>query len=429
MLSLNKLRFKLTLTYTLILAGISIISAIVLFLSIYYAIEGSSTRNLRLLATQLATSYDQKTTHNDPEATEPIISALNDEDTTYQIYNDNLDIVEQSPGFQLDSDTSFYLVQKFFNLKRETGDIVDFGDGGSSYKICTSAYVSTSGDLIVVQLIRNMSTFRSLFRVPLITAILVILVGIAISYIIGSLLAGRTIKPIRENIEREQTFLANASHELRTPLAVIMTNLEAEKVSENGDTQWVNNALTEVKFARNVIDDLLFLAKADSGEKHFTIEDVDLSYLVLELTEKLQPIAEQKGIALIADISDYELITKGDSAAIEQVLTILIDNALKYSGDGEEVLVSLTSTQSTITLSVKDYGIGISKDDQEKIFDRFYRVDKNRSRKEGGTGLGLSIARLICEELGINLGIKSELGEGTTFVLVFDRVKEEDSKN
>ncbi len=418
----SKVRFRLTFLYTVILASLAVITVIVLFISIWFSIETTNSRSLRTFAVQLGSAYELNQKFNNSENLNTILTALSEEDITYTLYNDQLDQMLKSDNYPIDNETSFYLIQKFFSSRHNDGEIVDFDRGRDSFKICTDAYITDSGNLVMIQLIKNMSNQRALLQSPLIVAIIVIVLGIIISILLGNFLARRSLRPIIDNYNRQQTFIANASHELRTPLAVILSNLEAGQL-DPGESKWINNALVEVKFARNVIEDLLFLSRADMGESEIQLEPVDLSYLVLETSERLNLIAQKKNIRIITDVSDYDLFVMGDLKWITELLTILIDNAIKYSESGEDIEIILTHTESTVTLKVIDHGIGIAKEDQDKIFDRFYRVDKTRSRAEGGTGLGLSIASLICKRLNISLSVKSELGEGSSFILVFNRVR------
>lgn len=422
--SFSKVRTKLTILYTSVLAGISIFTAIFLVVSIWFSIEANTTRNLRVQAIQLASAYEiSLADSSDQSNLESIELSLREEDTTYQILNDEFKEVIKSENYPLDFETSFYLVQKFFSSKKELGEITEFDQGSETYKICTAAYINSSGKLIMVQLIRNMSSIRAILQGPIVFSVIIILFGIIFSLILGNYLAKRALRPTIESYEKQKTFLADASHELRTPLAVILSNLEAAKGDKKDQERWINNALSEVKFASSVIEDLLFLAKADAGESIIHLEPVDLSYLVLETTERFLPYAQKKGIKLITEISNYELTVLGDEKRISELLTILIDNAVKYTNRDGQVDIELTDNEELIILEVSDNGIGISKEDQSKIFDRFYRVDKARSRKEGGTGLGLSIAQLITKELGINIELKSELNEGATFILTFQKMK------
>lgn len=431
-MSFSTLRTRLTLLYTSVLAGLAIASAVILVLSIWYSIEATSSRSLRVSTVQLANAYEFYTL--DPEDysnIETLIQSLREEDTTYCIYNDKLDIVDISEDYPIDKDVSFYLVQKYFSSShsRDNGEIVDFDRGAESYKICTNAYVTNDGSLIMVQLIKLMSSQRAILQGPVVTAILVIITGIILSILIGNYLAKRSLEPIIQSYERQRTFIADASHELRTPLAVIMTNLEAalsQEESQGSGNKWIKNAFTEVKFARSVIEDLLFLAKADAGEPIITIKDVDISYIVLETSERLSLLCAEKDIKLKVDISDTELFVKGEEKLLSELLTIFIDNAIKYTNQGGKITISVLNTPDKIKVVIEDTGIGIEKEDQRKIFDRFYRVDKARSRKEGGTGLGLSIAQYIMNELNVSLSIKSEISEGTTFTLTFDRVYPEE---
>lgn len=221
----------------------------------------------------------------------------------------------------------------------------------------------------------------------------------------------------------QRDFLADASHELRTPVSVIQTNLEVlkdnpEEPVEN-EMSWIDNAYFETKRMKEVIENLLTLAKADAGETMGPFEPVDLTYLIMGITETLQSVADRKDIRLIADINEVELFVAGAEKSLRELITILVDNAIKYTNPGGQVIVRAYRSADTIRLEVEDNGIGIPQDAIDKIFLRFYRVDKARSRQEGGTGLGLSIAKWIAEEHRATIRVRSIEGEGTTMIVTF----------
>ena len=225
-------------------------------------------------------------------------------------------------------------------------------------------------------------------------------------------------------MERQQEFLADASHELRTPIAVIQTNLEVVKAStdESVESQltWINNAYDEIQWMQHIVEDLMFLARADSGDMMVQQEPVDLTYAIKVVCEKMEPLAAKKGIAFINELED-ELIISGDEKQITQLLVILLDNAIKYSSENTIIRVNGKQSPQGVSVEVIDQGIGIPKDEINKVTQRFYRVDKARSRTEGGTGLGLSIANWIVDEHHAGMIIESEEKKGTRITLNFDK--------
>jgi signal transduction histidine kinase len=251
-----------------------------------------------------------------------------------------------------------------------------------------------------------------------------ILVGASLSFLGGYFLSGRSLIPIKKSMERQQEFLADASHELRTPIAVIQTNLEVVKASadESVESQltWINNAYDEVQWMQHIVEDLMFLARADSGDMIVQRETIDLTYLIRVVSEKMAPLAGKKGIGFINELSE-DLMIDGDEKQITQLLVILLDNAIKYSNENTIIRIIGKNTLQGVAVEVIDQGIGIPKDEVNKVTQRFYRVDKARSRTEGGTGLGLSIANWIVDEHHAGMIIESEEKKGTKITLNFDK--------
>lgn len=426
MKSFSKIRIRLTLLYTTVLAMLSVLTAIFLYSAIYFQFERTDSESLRISTMQLASAYDLlNRNYSDTTNYDSIINSLKENDTYYRIYNDKFEVVKESEYMPLNDQEGFYLIQKFFNTNNDSGEITRFRLGTSSYRVCTDGYVTNDGQLIVTQLAENITEQLAFFRDPLLIVIFIIFVGIIASIFLGNLLAKKALEPIKRSYDQQRNFLADASHELRTPVAVVLANLEAVRANKEktveSQQEWINNAYFEIKRTKSVVEDLLFLAKADAGESVGSFEPVDLSYLILEISEALSQLAEKKDISLITDISDIELFVLGNKNRLTELFTILIDNAIKYTDSGGEINISVENTDIDIIVKISDTGIGISKEDQPKIFDRFFRVDKARSRKESGTGLGLSIAKLIMDEHKINMKLESEEGEGTTFILTFKR--------
>lgn len=325
------------------------------------------------------------------------------------------------------------IIQRYFSGKYEKYRIDDYEENTLNLKICTYAFVNSDGELKVVQAMKSMDTERGVMKNAVNMILIVVLIGASVSLICGYFLSGRSLVPIRKNMERQREFLADASHELRTPIAVIQTNLEVVKTcaDESVESQmgWIDNAYGEVQRMNHIVEDLMFLAKADSGDLHFDPEPVELGYLIMSITERFIPLAAQKSIQVISRIPDEPLWIEGDEKQLSQLLVILIDNAIKYSEEGTCVVVSGERVEEGVEMVVRDQGIGISKEDQKRIFERFYRVDKARSRAEGGTGLGLSIAHWIVQKHKGVIRVDSEENKGTRMIMVFpDRLVKKENE-
>ena len=230
----------------------------------------------------------------------------------------------------------------------------------------------------------------------------------------GFILSGRALRPIRRAMDAQRTFVADASHELRTPLALIRANAEIMKREGAGENaESVDDIIKEADHLNYLIGQMLTLARAGGRESPFTREDVDLSHVAGDIVREAQVLAREKTITLTYE-GEGDLHVFGDGQRLRELLLILLDNAFKYSDEGGTVTVRLAADGSSVSLAVADSGHGIPAADLPHVFDRFYRVDKARSREMGGTGLGLAIAHWIAGEHGGTIGIESTAGEGTT---------------
>ncbi len=247
--------------------------------------------------------------------------------------------------------------------------------------------------------------------------------GLALACGGGFMLSGRALRPIRSAMDAQRTFVADASHELRTPLSLIRANAEILKREGAGESaESVDDIIKETDHLNYLIGQMLTLARADVHESPFASEDVDLSSLAGDVVREAQVLAREKAITLAYE-GEGGLHVVGDGQRLREVLLILLDNAFKYSDEGGNVSVRLTADGSGVRLAVADNGHGIPAADLPHVFDRFYRVDKARSREMGGTGLGLAIARWIAEEHGGTIRLESTAGEGTTVTVELPAVK------
>ncbi len=232
----------------------------------------------------------------------------------------------------------------------------------------------------------------------------------------------RQHEDILKSAKLRQEFTANVSHELKTPLTVISGYSE---LIENGMT----NEADTIRFSREIhrnatrlltlINDILRLSELDSGEQSFSFEEVDLYEVADNCISMLQMNAEKHNIIL--RLHGQHTNVKGNKQMLEELLYNLCDNAIRYNEPSGKVDVYVKEDEEHIILMVSDTGIGISRDNQERIFERFYRVDKSRSKKTGGTGLGLAIVKHIVDQMHAELQLDSELGQGTTITVFFKK--------
>ena len=225
------------------------------------------------------------------------------------------------------------------------------------------------------------------------------------------------IERLEKAFKRQQRFTSDASHELRTPLAVIQAEstlaLNKERTA-NEYKQSLEIVSNESMLMAKVVDQLLTLARADSGKEQLSFEELDLSELFTGVAAHAEILCRDKGLEFHSDRMETILVS-GDRAKLRELFLNLLDNAIRYSPDGGKISLTLRRAEESAVISIADIGIGISEEDIPYIFERFYRVDKARSRVENGAGLGLAICKYIAEIHGGRIEIVSRLGEGSTF--------------
>ncbi|MGL5330805.1 MAG: HAMP domain-containing sensor histidine kinase [Peptostreptococcaceae bacterium] len=245
-----------------------------------------------------------------------------------------------------------------------------------------------------------------------------------VNVIIGSIV---NIENITEKVRLENMrsdFVANVTHELKTPLTSISGFVETLRINENIDPQTRNRFLgiieSESDRLKRLIDDILFLSSIENTESRIS-EKINLYETFNEVKDMLMYIAKSKHINFKYEFLDESLYVISNRDYIKQIFLNLIENAIKYTSEQGEVKVIVASNKKEITLQIIDNGIGIPEEDVDRIFERFYRVDKARSRDVGGTGLGLAITKHIVKSLDGKIEVKSKLNKGSEFIVTIPK--------
>ena len=258
-----------------------------------------------------------------------------------------------------------------------------------------------------------------LFQVTILVDGTLLIVAGGLSY----WLAGLTLRPIRAAYVRQRQFLSDASHELRTPLAILQTQLENEReaTASPASRAAFDSNLEEIGRMTQLVNDLLTLSRlgadpaSPAGEK-----TIDVVAVVRESMDRLRPIADRHRVALSLSVSDRmagRFTLAPNEEMLVQAFTNVIQNAILYNKENGRVDVTASSEGGHMTVTVADTGVGIAQEELRKVFDRFYRSEKSRSRQTGGSGLGLSIVHSILSFLGGSVSMTSDLGTGTVVTL------------
>jgi signal transduction histidine kinase len=230
-----------------------------------------------------------------------------------------------------------------------------------------------------------------------------------------------------EQIRRD--LVADVAHELRAPVSSIRAYLEAMRDGlMDTNTKSLDSLYEDIILLSRLIDDLQTLSLADAGQLSLVYQPEDISHIVNSVAESVQPKAVAKRINLTVNFPERLPPTKVDAQRLSQILHNLLDNAIRHTPSGGSVLVNIVETDKSIKVTVSDTGEGIPPEDLPHMFERFYRVDKSRSKATGGSGLGLTIARRLVEAHGGKIEVRSKLGEGSEFTFTIPVLQDSDIK-
>ena len=251
--------------------------------------------------------------------------------------------------------------------------------------------------------------------------LLVINLGIlGSSAVAGYFLAGKTLKPIEKAMEEQKRFVADASHEMRTPLTALKTSMEValrdKRMSLPEAKEVIKSNLEDIDGLKSLSDNLLSLAHYQSNGQKLIFKELDIKEVMKNVHRKILPLVKQKGVDVKLEIESQTI--RGDKESLEEMMLIFLDNAVKYTPSGGKITVTAERKGKLLSIKVKDTGIGISRENIPHIFDRFYQVDRSRSKdKVAGFGLGLSLAKKIIEMYKGSVEVVSVLGKGATFTI------------
>ena len=277
---------------------------------------------------------------------------------------------------------------------------------------------------------KNMTSYLNFSVRTFIFLMLLFVAIIKISSYMAKRMANKAIIPIANNFELQKNFTADASHELRTPLSIFLSSVETIQRDKNNiltefSKQVLKDLKDEIQYMKKITEELLNLARLDDVNKDVVAKErVLVNDLLIELYRKFQSLAAEKSINIKINVEqEYWILANREQ--IFQVLKILLDNALKYTAENGwvDLILEHSKDNNKVRIIVKDNGIGIAPENCGKIFERFFRVDKARLRKNGGSGLGLAIAFELVKKNNGNITVHSELGQGSSFIVELPKYK------
>lgn len=310
-------------------------------------------------------------------------------------------------------------VQRIFDFSEQ--DAFNYAEtalakGLGSGELHGMQYLAASKDYGTIVVFSERSVETRMLSQLTTTSLYVALASFIVMLLVVILLSRWVVAPVREAFERQRRFVADASHELKTPLTIISANADILE-SELGENKQIASIKSQSARMNLLIKDLLTLAKNDEDSYTISKADFDLSQAILSTTLEFESRSYEENKTLEYDIMPG-IIYHGNEGQIKQLLSILIDNAILHSDNRGQIKIALAKNSNKTELSVFNSCQGISEEQQEHIFDRFYRVDDSRNRKTGGYGLGLAIAKSIADQHHSEINITSWPGKGVTFTLL-----------
>jgi len=471
----NSVRIRLTLWYT----GAMTVVLLALVLTTYLVFRQNIIRRAHAQAAELADSFlstvnaEMRDAQSAEEGVEAAISEHRFADVVFAIFDRQGKLLAVSPSYRQQDPRIAYSQEKLTESLRpllsapRDFPFVRFADRGYRGYARSFSVESTEGTLVVLQSLRRENQFLETLAA---TFGIVIPLAILLSGVGGYFLAQRSLAPVvamsaqashigAENLharlavknprdelghlassfnelldrldqsfERQKRFVADASHELRTPVAILCGEAEVTLAQENRTEQEYRESMQilkeEAHRLKHIVEDLFTLARADAGKQPLVLSDFYLDELAAECSKNVRTLASAKNIAVSYEPQD-EVLIRADEELLRRMLLNLLDNAIKYTPTGGTVMLRSTEENGFYRLSIEDSGPGIPVDLQSRIFERFFRVDKARSRREsdgGGAGLGLAIASWIAGAHGGSLELTRSTSQGSVFTVLLPKV-------
>ena len=415
-------RRQLTMYYSIIMACFLIVLIFVVHRSMQWAMGSEQARELMDTANDVAYAQSFLMQHRE---------LLFDDGYDAKSSRDRLFFyVFDTDGRMLNFSRSSFMIEPFIldtisDWKVPEGEVMVFSrleKGKDTKLMMTSRAIVVNGENMgTVYVGKEVTAMYNGLKKATYTLAFLAIIALIIATIVGHVMSGKAIVPLREAYEKQRQFAADASHELRTPLSVVMASAELLENDPSITSPFLKQVIAdvhdEVKKMTKLVSDLLVVARSDNQALKVKLMKFDISALMEQTLRLMQPLADKKKIVL-QSTGPKTLPVRADEQKLKQLMLILVDNAVKYTPAGGSVTVLLSEpVEGWARFAVQDTGIGIAPEDQDRIFDRFYRVDKARSREMGGNGLGLAIAQEIVNLHGGKIRVQSEPGKGTMFTV------------
>ena len=413
-------RLRLMLRYALVMGGLVIVLLFAMHKTMEWAITSEQARELLDTADSVAEAQAYAILHPGADTDESQLYRSTNDRLFYYVFDGEGRLVSFSrASFRIESFV-LDIMTVWDAPEREVRVFTKTNERGAPTKVMMTSQTVFSPPLPMQTVYVGKDVTAMYNGMEKATWALAVLGGLALIFAaaIGYVLSGGAMKPVREAYEKQRQFAADASHELRTPLAVVLASADLLRsdpsIASPFLKQVIEDVRDEVKKMTKLVGDLLTVARTDGRANQLKPVRMDLVSAAQQTVRIMRPFAEKKDIVIDEELPKRAEI-HADEQKIRQLILILVDNAVKYTPEHGRISVRVQEEKGNVELFVSDTGIGIAPEHQDRIFERFYRVDKARSRRMGGNGLGLAIAREIVEAHGGSITLESEPGKGTTF--------------
>ena len=410
-------RARLSLLFSAIFSGLLVLSSVVIYLRVSRSLSKDFRSELIHDGRIMAELFKEELKLN---ALDEFAEETKEFGFDLQVLNIKNKVIVESEGWK---NLGLTVDEPKMALVRDHSLYEEIKVAGKSFAVFSRPiHIPGRGDFLL-RIARSQESLQKIPRTLLQWMLIIEPFMLVIAAFAGYLLAGRLLRSEERAFERLKNFTADASHELRIPLTSLRGSLEVALRKDRPAEEYretIANALEDAEHLSHLTQDLLLFAQADENQIKLNVQDVNLKSFMEETFHQAASLPDEKQIRKTL-FPPPDVMVKIDPERVRQMVFILMDNATKYGKQGGDMLVKAEVAGEKLTISVRDNGIGISAEERDKVFDRFYRVDKARSRQQGGMGLGLSIAQWIANAHGGLITLDSKQEEGSTFTVVLPR--------
>jgi two-component system sensor histidine kinase CiaH len=424
-------RFRLTLLFTSLIVVLLISFTAVSYIVVSSLITSKQKQQVIALAEEeymehksdLLNWYNQKNLDNDMDDQNYFPDYHPETPLFYYVITRNGEIIKGEESFPEIRENILHLINGWNPENKEVRHETIKMHNGKSISFLLSGKPVFKNNIYIGTIYTGINITTQIYIVRVLISVLCVIsiIFIGLSVLLGYYMSGKAMVPIANAFKQQKEFVANASHELRTPLSILQSSLEVIEADERDklgefSLQVFDDMKDELRRMTKLINDLLWLARSDANAIELTKEWFLLPPIVDELIRKCRPLAEKKHIKFVTNIQENTVIY-GDKERIIQLIFILLDNAVKYNNENGQIKIAVERNRKNVNIEISDTGIGIPIEHQKHIFERFYRVDQSRSRRQQGNGIGLSIAKWIVDAHGGTIHVQSEEGKGSRFIV------------